>query len=728
MISIEADGRNIKAKNGETILTALKREGIHIPTLCHIPGLTPTGACRICVVEVEGTPNLVPSCSYPVCEGMKIKTQTSRVLEARKTIVELLLSNHPDDCLYCSRSGKCDLQKLAQDLGIRQRIYHGKRTARPDVSSPAIIREPDKCILCGKCVRVCEEIQGVSAIDFIGRGSRAFIGTAFNAGLNVSSCVNCGQCIAVCPTGALSERSYLDEVVVALADPEKMVVAQHAPSVSVTLAEEFGLKTGKDVDGKIVAALRRLGFARVFDTGFSADLTIMEEASELAKRIRDGGTLPMLTSCSPGWIKFLEQFYPEYIPNVSTCKSPQQMMGALIKSFFAKRENIDPAKIVSVSVMPCTAKKFECSRPEMAPAGVPDVDYVLTTREFEKLLHMFGIDLLAIAPEAADTPFGERSTAGKIFGTSGGVMEAALRTAYHLLTGKELAELKLQPLRGAKEFKELHVEIDGLKLGVAAVSGLGNARKLLDQLRAGRSDLHFIEVMTCPGGCINGGGQPFGADLDAVRARMQMLYKIDKEEGLRVSHQNQWIKRIYDEFLGEPLGEVSHRLLHTHYSERKELLSTEQKAETASPTKHGEVMSANRKILIVDDDIDIIEQLTAILSTDGYEVIQANSKAEAESILSSVKPDLAIMDLMMEEMDAGFVLAHTLQKLHPGTPAIMLTGVTSATNISFDVHSPEARSWLKTNIVLDKPVRPEQLKAEVKRFLHQDVTEQTVNG
>ncbi|MFC1782072.1 NADH-dependent [FeFe] hydrogenase, group A6 [Planctomycetota bacterium] len=575
MITFEVDGRELEAEKDDTILTALKRGGIHIPTLCYLPDMSPTGACRLCVVELEGSANLVPSCSFPISAGIKIRTRTPKVFEARKTIVELLLSNHPDDCLYCSGNGKCDLQKLAQDLGIRRRFYYRQKEAlKKDVSSPAIIRDPNKCILCGKCVRICEEVQGVSAIDFIGRGSRAFIGTAFNDGLNISMCVNCGQCILVCPTGALSERSYLDEVIEALANPEKMAVVQHAPSISVTLAEEFGEMAGIDVDGKMVAALRRLGFDRVFDTSFTADLTIMEEASELAHRIKTGGVLPMLTSCSPGWIKFIEQFYPDFIPNVSSCKSPQQMLGALIKSFFAHQVSVNPANIVSISIMPCTAKKFECSRPEMAPNHLPDVDYVLTTHELGQLFHMFGIDLMSMKPETADTPFGERSTAGKIFGASGGVMEAAVRTAHYLLTGKELPELKIEPLRGLKEAKELHVEIAGLKLGAAVVSGLGNARKLLDQLRAGRDDLHFIEVMTCPGGCINGGGQPLGVDQQAVRARMQKLYQIDSEENVRVSHKNKWVNRIYTEFLGEPLGKESHRLLHTHYCERSELVST----------------------------------------------------------------------------------------------------------------------------------------------------------
>ena len=572
MIEMLVDGRTIEAKEGETILSALRREGIHVPTLCHMEGLAPSGACRICVVELEGSPNFLPACSFPVAPGMKILTRSPKVLEARRTIIELLLGNHPDDCLYCARSGKCDLQALSQTLGIRQRLYRSKRITREkDVSGPSIIRDPEKCILCGRCVRVCEEIQGVGAIDFVGRGCKTFVGTAFDQGLNLSSCINCGQCILVCPTGALTERPYLDEVIAALSDPEKFIVVQHAPAVSVSLAEEFGIEAGQDVDGKMVAALRRLGFDRVFDTSFTADLTIMEEASELAERIRTGGALPMMTSCSPGWIKYVEQFYPDFIPNLSTCKSPQQMMGAILKSFFARREGIDLSRIISVSIMPCTAKKFESSRPEMAPNHLPDVDYVLTTRELGQLLRMFGIDLPAMTPEAADTPFGERSSAGKLFGASGGVMEAAVRTAHYFLTGQEMPHLDIQPLRGMKGSKEVHTKIGEVEIGAAVVSGLGNARKLLDQVRAGRNDLHFIEVMTCPSGCINGGGQPIGADLNAVRARMQALYKIDQQEEVRVSHKNPWVLRLYDEFLGKPLGERSHELLHTHYAPREVL-------------------------------------------------------------------------------------------------------------------------------------------------------------
>jgi NADH-quinone oxidoreductase subunit G/NADP-reducing hydrogenase subunit HndD len=569
MFNVEIDGRVVQASEGETILTVCKRQGIRIPTLCYIEGLAPSGACRMCVVEVEGYPGLIPSCSYPVAEGMKIKTSTPNVLNARRTIVELLVSDHPDDCLYCIRNGQCELQKLAADLDVKRLSFSKSKTKRrADVSSPSIVRDPEKCILCGKCVRICEEVQGVAAIDFIGRGCKAFVGTAFDSGLNVSSCINCGQCIMVCPTGALSERSYVDEVAAALADPDKFVVVQHAPSISVTLAEEFGVKAGRDVDGQMVAALRRLGFKRVFDTSFSADLTIMEEGSELVQRIKTGGKLPMMTSCSPGWIKFVEQFYPDMLENVSTCKSPQQMLGALIKSFFAQREGLEPAQIVSVSIMPCTAKKFECQRPEMAVDYVPDVDYVLTTRELAQLFRRYGLELGAMTPETADTPFGERTSAGKIFGATGGVMEAAIRTAYFLLTGQEYPEEKIPAVRGLKGHKEIKLKIGELEVGAAVVSGLGNARKLLDEIKAGRNDIHFIEVMTCPGGCISGGGQPINTDIEAVKGRLQALYQIDRDDRVRVSHKNESITRLYREFLGEPLGKVSHRLLHTHYKKR----------------------------------------------------------------------------------------------------------------------------------------------------------------
>jgi iron-only hydrogenase group A len=570
VITLEINGRPAEAASGEMLLTVLRRAGIKVPTLCHLDGLPPTGACRMCAVEVEGQRGLVPSCAFPVAQGMKVKTHSPRAVQARRTIIELLLANHPDDCLYCVRNQNCELQRLAEELGVRQRRFAGDRTRHTvDGSSPSIVRDPAKCILCGKCVRVCEQIQGVAAIDFIGRGSKTTVGTVFNEGLNVSSCINCGQCVVVCPTGALTEQSHLKEVLAALSDPEKLVVVQHAPAVSVTLGEEFGVPPGTDVIGKMTAALRRLGFAKVFDTSFTADLTIMEEASELIHRLKNGGRLPMMTSCSPGWIKYVETAYPEMIENLSTCKSPQQMMGAIIKGFFAKQQGIDPAKIYSVSIMPCTAKKFEAIRPEMTRDGMADVDAVLTTRELAKLIRMRGLELDKMPAEMADTPFGERTSAGKLFGASGGVMEAAIRTAHWMVTGKELGSLVVQPVRGMDGIKEARVNVDGIELGVAVANGLGNAAKLLDQIRAGRSDLHFIEVMTCPGGCINGGGQPLGTNRDAVRTRMLALYQIDDNAAVRVSHQNPSVERLYAEFLGKPLGHRSHELLHTKYAKRE---------------------------------------------------------------------------------------------------------------------------------------------------------------
>lgn len=573
-IAITINGKPVEARPGEMLLDVIRRSGVDVPTLCNVSGLTPTGACRLCSVEVEGQRGLVPSCAYPVADGLSVRTHSPRAVRARKTIVELLLASHPDDCLYCPKNGRCQLQSIAQELGVRERVYHAPRnTFHVDLSSPSLVRDPAKCILCGRCVRVCEEIQAVGAIDFIGRGSQAVVGTAFGQGLNVSSCINCGQCILVCPTAALREQCHIPQVLAALDDPEKYVVVQHAPAISVSLADEFGLKRGTDVNGVLTTALRELGFKRVFETSFSADLTIMEEASELAQRIRQklgGGSpaLPMLTSCSPGWVKFVEQFYPDFLPNLSTCKSPQQMLGALIKSFFAEKAGLDPARIYSVAVMPCTAKKFEAQRPEMSQGGLPDIDAVLTTRELADLFRLRNLNLASLDPESPDTPFGERSTAGKLFGASGGVMEAALRTANYLLTGSDLEDLEFKAVRGMEGIKEATVQIGELRLGVAVASGLANAGKLLDAVRDGRDDLHFIEVMTCRGGCVGGGGQPLAMDEEAVRERMKSLHRIDRTEKLRTSHENPGIRRLYAEFLGQPLGERSHRLLHTHYHER----------------------------------------------------------------------------------------------------------------------------------------------------------------
>ena len=569
MLNIEINGKPAKATKGETILNVLKGYGISVPTLCYMENLSPTGACRLCVVEADG--RLVPSCAFPVSEGMKIGTHTPRVMRARKTIVEMLLSAHPDDCLYCARNNECTLQSLARELGVTSRTFRStKKSFKADASSPAIVRDPAKCILCGKCVRVCEEIQGVSAIDFIGRGSRTSVGTVFNQGLNVSTCISCGQCVMVCPTGALTETDFTKQVTDALNNPELHVVVQHAPSISVTIAEEFGMRPGLDADGTMTTALRMMGFDRVFETSFSADLTIMEEASELVHRLTTGGALPLLTSCSPGWVKFLEQSFPDFIDNISTCKSPQQMLGAVIKSYYAERQGIDPRNIFSVSIMPCTAKKFECNRPEMSQNGIPDVDAVLTTRELAKMIRMRGLNLATLETELPDSPFGERTTAGKIFGTTGGVAEAAVRTAYYLVTGKELEKLEIKKLRGLSNRKEAFLDINGIQVGVAVVSGLAQARDILNEVRNGRKDIHFIEVMTCPGGCIAGGGQPLNSDPKRIAQRMKALYHIDQTENVRVSHKNTELQRLYDEFLGKPLGETSHHLLHTTYKDRSE--------------------------------------------------------------------------------------------------------------------------------------------------------------
>ena len=603
MIKIEVNGRTVEAQDGEMLLAAVRRAGIAVPTLCHYDGLPPSGACRMCVVEVQGQRGLVPSCAYPVAPGMKVQTHSARAVDARRTLVELLLANHPDDCLYCSRNTRCELQSLAQQLGIRRRRYFGGRTpARLDVASPSIVRDPGKCILCGKCVRVCEEIQTVGAIDFIGRGSRAHVGPAFDEGLNVSSCVNCGQCVAVCPTGALAEHSALDEVRAALADPDRFVVVQHAPSVSVSLAEEFGARPGADVDGALTAALRRLGFKRVFDTSFSADLTIFEEGAELISRLykalvlKDNtAALPQFTSCSPGWIKFIETFYPEYLPNVSSAKSPQQMMGAVIKTYFAEKNGWDPAKIVSVSLMPCTAKKFEAARPEMDASGYRDVDYALTTREVARMIKQAGLDLPKLEESAFDDPFGVSSGSGVIFGATGGVMEAALRTVIELVTGLKVETLfdkaDIKPVRGFDGVRIAEVTIPkvgpvpailshlvpdfewlkGVTVKVGLAHGTANAIRVMRDIKEGgpMSACHFIEFMACPGGCLGGGGQPNPTTKEIRAARAKAIYNEDAHGAIRKSHENEDVLRIYREFFKEgPCSHKSHELLHTHYKER----------------------------------------------------------------------------------------------------------------------------------------------------------------
>ncbi len=568
-IHIKINGKPAEANKGEYLLDTIERQGIKIPTLCHIKGMFPSGACRMCLVELEGSGKLITSCSYPVEDGMSIFTHSPKVVEARKTIVELLLSNHPDDCLYCARNKNCELQNFADDFNIRLRKTKGnKNDYNLDIAGLSLERDPDKCVLCGRCIRICEETIGVTAIDFINRGSKTIVGTAFNKGLNTSSCVNCGQCLMVCPTGAITEKSHINQVIDAINNPELTVVVQYAPAISVSLAEEFNIKAGKDINGVMNAALRKVGFKKVFDTSFSADLTILEEASELVDRIVNKKPLPMFTSCCPAWVKYVEEFNPELLPNISTCKSPQQMMGSVIKNYYAKVEKLEPKKIYSVSIMPCTAKKFEAQREEMLTDGVADVDAVLTTRELGKLIKIFGIDIANLEPESTDSPLGARTTAGKIFGASGGVMEAALRTAHFMITGKELENNKFLELRGFKDIKEAKIKIGDLEVGIAVVNGLGNVKTILKQIAEGRKDLHFIEVMNCPGGCIAGGGQHIGATHESILARLKALYQIDDNETIRVSHQNPQIIELYKNFLEKPNGKISHKYLHTTYAKR----------------------------------------------------------------------------------------------------------------------------------------------------------------
>ena len=566
MVNIKINGREIKVEEGSTILDAATKAGVHIPTLCHIKELFPTGACRLCIVEVEGRPGLIPSCAYPVQEGMVISTRSPRVLNARKTIIELILASHPFDCLTCSRNGNCELQDLAAEYNIQGIPYKGKhRHHYTDFSSPAIVRDPDKCILCGRCVRVCEEIQGISAIDFTKRGFDTIVLPAFNKDLSETTCVNCGQCVLACPVGALYETSAVPEVIRALNEGKKYMVAQAAPSIRVGLGEFFELKPGKDTTGKIASALRRMGFHKVFDTDFTADLTIMEEGTELVDRIKNNGTLPMFTSCCPGWVKFAEQNYPEFIPNISSCKSPQQMMGSVVKTYISKKEGIDPKDICVVSVMPCTAKKYEAVRPEMYKDGVQDVDLVLTTREFASLIKNFGINFDVLPSEEFDQVLGTTSGSGDIFAASGGVMESALRTAYNLITGKDLEALEFTDVRGFDHLKETELEIDGLKLKLAVVNTLGETRKLLERIKNGESEYHFVEIMACPGGCAGGGGQYYGYDPEKTKERIQSIYALDMERPIRQSYKNEKIQELYRDFLEKPGSHTAHELLHTHY-------------------------------------------------------------------------------------------------------------------------------------------------------------------
>ncbi len=567
-MTITINNKQVWANPGETILTVARREGLHIPTLCYLKDLTPTGSCRICVVEVEGQRNLVPSCAFPVQEGMKIETNSPKVRRARKTIVELLIANHPQDCLVCVRNGNCELQTLSEQYGVRDHRYAGERRhAKIDVASPSLERDPEKCILCGRCVRVCHEVQNVGAIDLARRGFQTAVAPAMDGSLNTIACVFCGQCVVVCPVGALREKSSQKVVWEAINDKSKHVVVQIAPAVRVALGEEFGMEPGSIVTGKIVAALRRLGVDRVFDTNFGADLTIIEEAHELLNRINNRGVLPLLTSCSPGWVKYVEHFFPDLLPHVSTCKSPQEMEGALIKSYYAHKVGVDPKDIFVISIMPCIAKKFESQRPELA-GEYADVDAVLTTRELARMIKTAGIDFVRLAEENFDDPMAEATGGAAIFGTSGGVLEAALRSAHFYLTGRDMEQVEFTSVRGMSGVREADVTIKGVTLKVAAVSGLKNVEKFLEGIRRGNSPYHFIEVMACPNGCINGGGQPQPSDPDKIRKRVEAIYAIDRSLPKRASHHNESVKKLYQEFLGEPNGHKAHELLHTEYMER----------------------------------------------------------------------------------------------------------------------------------------------------------------
>ena len=574
-INIKINGMAVSAPAGSTILEAARLAHIEIPTLCFLKGVNEIGACRVCVVEVKGARSLVASCVYPINEGMEVFTNTPKVLESRKKTVQLLLSDHRRECLACTRSGNCELQKLAKELGVKDEGYYDGAVSDSiyDDSAAHMIRDNSKCILCRRCSAVCEKVQGIGVIGANERGFKTYIGQAFDMDLADTSCVSCGQCIAVCPTGALTEKDYTDKVFEAIADPDKYVVVQTAPSVRAALGEEFGYPMGTNVEGKMAAALRRLGFDKVFDTDFAADLTIMEEATEFLDRVKNGGVLPLITSCSPGWVKYCEHYFPDMTDNLSSCKSPQQMFGAVLKTYYAEKEGIDPAKIVSVSVMPCTAKKFEVGRDGEAASGYPDVDIAITTRELARMIRRVGLKFTELPDEKFDEPLGISTGAGVIFGATGGVMEAALRTAVETLTGEELKTLEFTDVRGVEGIKEAVYDVAGMNIKVAVASGLGNAKKLLEKVKVGEADYQFIEIMGCPGGCVNGGGQPQVpgpvrnvTDIRALRAKA--LYSQDEAMTLRKSHDNPAVKKLYEEYLGAPGSHKAHEILHTTYVKR----------------------------------------------------------------------------------------------------------------------------------------------------------------
>ncbi|HHW31957.1 MAG TPA: 2Fe-2S iron-sulfur cluster binding domain-containing protein [Clostridiaceae bacterium] len=577
MVNITIDTRKIQVPKNYTILEAARYANIAIPTLCFLKDINEIGACRMCVVEIKGARSLQAACVYPVSEGLEIYTQTPAVREARKVTLELILSNHDRQCLTCVRSRNCELQKLAEELNIKDIRFNGNMERKPlDDFSPSIVRDPNKCVLCRRCVSMCKNIQQVSVIDTMERGFNTVVSPAFDKSLNEVPCTMCGQCITVCPVGALREKDDTDKVWDALANKDLHVVVQTAPAVRVALGEEFGMPIGTRVTSKMIAALRRLGFRKVFDTDTAADLTIMEEGTELINRIKNGGKLPLITSCSPGWIKFCEHNYPEFLDNLSTCKSPHEMFGAILKSYYAEKMGIDPAKVFVVSIMPCTAKKFESQRPELSSTGYKDVDVVLTTRELARMIREAGIDFKDLPERYFDDPMGEASGAGVIFGATGGVMEAALRTVAEILTGQTLKgdELEYNEVRGVKGIKEATIKIGDLELKAAVAHGLGNARRLLDRIKAGEANYHFVEIMACPGGCVTGGGQPIQPSevrswIDLRTERAKAIYEEDRSLPIRKSHENPTVQKLYKEYFGEPGSHKAHELLHTHYVKRE---------------------------------------------------------------------------------------------------------------------------------------------------------------